>query len=251
MHRDDLFAYLDTYLASATFNDYTENGLQVEGREQIKRVAVAVSANLRSIEEAIAWQADALIVHHGFFWSKEPRSLRGFHRTRIKRLLEADLNLGAYHLPLDAHPEVGNNAVLAHALGLQVQETLPREARLSFGIIAAAPSPLDPQKLRDDLAQLCQPQLIAFLEGPQRIKRIGLCSGGAGQLVAEAAHLGLDAFITGEASETALAIAREAKLHFFAAGHHATERFGIKALATHIQERFHLTTRFFDADNPV
>lgn len=250
--RDTLFSWLDAYLAVSDFADYSPIGLQVEGRAEVRRVALGVSAHLELIDAAVAWGADALIVHHGFFWKGESPVLRGWRRDRIKALLLADLSLASYHLPLDGHPEVGNNARVADLLGF------PRERRSMFGRagkacigLIARDEPRPATAIFEALDREFGPGNVVFPYGPEQVDTIAIVTGSGGSFYEEARDLGAQLFITGEGREPTMAEARETRTHFVAAGHYATETVGIKALGDKLADHFGLEVRFFSFPNPI
>jgi len=246
--RSELLDYCDQVLDVAAWNDYAPNGLQVEGKPKIQRVITGVTACAELIEAAIDWQADAIIVHHGFFWKNEPPALTGMKYRRIARLIKHDINLLAYHLPLDAQPEFGNNAALSEQLGLE--RVIPFGA-MRLSLAGELPKPTEAQDLGNTLEQILgrQPLIVGPQDKP--IQRIGLCTGGAQDGIVEAVQFGLDAFISGEISERTTHIAREEGITYFAAGHHATEREGVRRLGLKLAEHFGLDVRFVDIANPV
>ena len=248
----DLLAHLDDFLDVSAVRDYGPNGLQVEGRPEVRKVALGVSAARDLLQQAAAWGADAAIVHHGIFWrgQGEMRVERAL-RARLKLLLDAEMSLLAYHLPLDRHPLVGNNAVLARRLGAEVVDAAFEHEGVPIGVVAefAAPVTLGGIAARIDAALRRAPLVIEAGERP--VRRFGIVSGGAPKYLEEAARRGLDLFLTGEPSEAAVHQAREEGIHFVAAGHHATERFGVQALGAHLVERFGVEARYFELDNPV
>lgn len=240
--------YIGSLLAASRFRDYCPNGVQVEGRAEVRRIATAVSASQAVLEEATAWGADAVIVHHGYFWRSEDACISGIKKRRIAHLLQHDISLLAYHLPLDAHPELGNNAQLGKRMGWIEQGRFSEQDIASYGALPQA------QTLAQLAAQIGEtlqrtPQVIG---DPNRsISRIAWCSGGAQGYFEQAIALGVDAFITGEISEQNVHVARETGVAFIAAGHHATERYGVQALGEHLVAQFGFEHRFFDQDNPV
>ncbi len=246
--RRELLDYCDQLLDVTTWKDYAPNGLQVEGKPKIQRVITGVTACAELIETAIDWQADAIIVHHGFFWKNEPPELTGMKYRRIAGLIKHDINLLAYHLPLDAQPEFGNNAALAEQIGLS--NVLPFGA-MQLSLAGDLPNPTEVQALGRTLEQILG--RTPLIVGPQDkpIQRIGLCTGGAQDGIVEAVQLGLDAFISGEISERTTHIAREEGITYFAAGHHATEREGVRRLGLRLADHFKLDVRYVDIDNPV
>lgn len=250
--RDDLLAYCDDLLKSKLFRDYCPNGLQVEGRDDIRRLATGVTASQALIDAAIAMQADAILVHHGYFWKGENPCVTGMKRHRLKALLDAEINLFAYHLPLDAHDIYGNNVQLALRLQIESQGCFggsggdPDLAR--YGEFAKAVSVME---VEERIFQALGRPVQHIAGGPEKIKRVGWCTGAAQSYIEAAAEFGLDAFISGEISEQTVHVAREYGLHYFAAGHHATERYGVMALGEHLAEKHVINVQFIDIDNPV
>ncbi|WP_038929446.1 type 2 GTP cyclohydrolase I, partial [Yersinia pestis] len=233
MRNVELETVLNNQLNIGAFQDYAPNGLQVEGRRDIQRVVTGVTASQALLDAAVAHQADAILVHHGYFWKNEPVVVRGMKRNRLKTLLTHDINLYGYHLPLDAHPELGNNAQLAKLLEIQVLGEI--ESLLPYGEFT---TPLNAVALRERLEkQLGRSVLHCGDRAPAEVRRIAWCTGGGQGYIQQAAEFGVDAFITGEVSEQTIHIAREMKVNFYAAGHHATERYGIKALGEWLAEQ--------------
>ncbi len=249
--RSELVAYCNQLLDSDAFADYCPNGLQVEGRGTIRKIVSGVTASQALVDAAIAADADLLLVHHGYFWKGEPAAVVGSKQRRLKALLAHDLNLLAYHLPLDVHAELGNNAQLAQLMGWQISGGLepgnPRSVGL-HGELAHACSGAE-LALQLDLVLERAPLHIAGHDRP--IKRIAWCTGAAQGYIDKAIALGVDAFVSGEISEPTVHAARENGIDYFAAGHHATERCGVRALGAHLAERFGLDYAFIDIDNPV
>ncbi|MBF0257090.1 MAG: Nif3-like dinuclear metal center hexameric protein [Gammaproteobacteria bacterium] len=244
---NEIERHCNSLLSVEAFSDYCPNGLQVDaGRSEIKRLATAVTASLEVIEEAADWGAELLLVHHGYFWKNEPPVLTGIKGRRVRRLMQQGLSLMAYHLPLDAHPELGNNAQLGNLLGL---EGRPLQ---EHGLVWMA-------NLREavGVGQLTLLLDKALGRTPLRltakgdISRLAWCTGAAQGYIEQAAAAGAEAFISGEVSEQTYHQVAELGLHYFAAGHHATERLGIRALGEHLAEAFGLEHRFFDQDNPI
>lgn len=244
---------LEQYLADALqvrlYQDYCPNGLQVEGRTSIQRLMTGVTACQALLDKAVAWQADALLVHHGYFWKGESDVLKGMKKQRIKTLLLHDINLLGYHLPLDCHPLWGNNIQLAQVLGIRAQtaekfpDNLIMQGELDTPLTAAAFSQRITEKLR---------RTPIHCQGHQRvIKRVAWCTGGGQRFIDQAYALGVDAFISGEISEPTLHSAQELGIDYFALGHHATERYGVQALGQHLAEKFDLCHQFVDIDNPA
>jgi len=248
MQRDDLARYLDQLLEVPRFRDYCPNGLQVEGRAGVLRLVTGVSASQALIEAAIGAGADALLVHHGYFWKSEDGRITGTRRRRIGLLLQHDISLFAYHLPLDAHPEHGNNAQLGALLGFTEKGRAGEQNIVAHGCTAAT-QPLAALAAHIESRLGRAPTVIG--DPAQRIARIAWCTGGAQGYFEDAIALGVDAFITGEISEPQVHLARESGVAFIAAGHHATERFGVQALGVHLAARFGIEHRFIDVPNPV
>jgi dinuclear metal center YbgI/SA1388 family protein len=246
--RNDIDRYLATLLAVPSFKDYGPNGLQVEGREQVQRLVSGVTASLALIDAAIEAQADAILVHHGLFWRGQDGRLTGWLAERVKRLMAHGINLFAYHLPLDAHPQLGNNAQLGARLGLAADARFG-EQELGFSGPAGAERSLDALAARVQSA-LGRAPLVLPGDG-RALARIGWCTGGAQSYFEAAIDAGVDAFITGEVSEPQAHLARETGVAFLACGHHATERFGAPAVAAHVAERFGLEHSFIEIDNPA
>jgi dinuclear metal center YbgI/SA1388 family protein len=238
---------LEEYLDVKGHPDYPGalNGLQVEGRRPIKHVVSVVDASEASIVEAIARGADILVVHHGLFWNGlEP--LTGRLMRRLRPLIDADVSLWSCHLPLDGHPEVGNSALLARALELEVVGSFAPYQGANVGWYGNLAAPLDPEALRLRAEAALTGPVRALGGGPERIRSVGVVTGGGASCVADAAALGLDAFVTGEASHHTYFDARELGIHVLLGGHYATETFGVRALAGHLAERFNLTWDFVD-----
>ncbi len=246
-----LESLLNQKLSPELIKDYCPNGLQVEGCREVKKIITGVTASKALIERAIAVEADAVLVHHGYFWKGEPEPIRGMKGARIRALIKNDINLYAYHLPLDVHPEIGNNVKLAELLNIQVEGGLepgPHSVAL-YGTLQTAIS-ADEFAERIGTVLSRQPLHIAP-ETDKRIKTVGWCTGGGQDYIELAATKGLDAFISGEVSERTTHTAREQQIHFFSAGHHATERYGVKALGQWLQQEHGFEVEFVDIENPV
>ncbi|KAA8999916.1 type 2 GTP cyclohydrolase I [Affinibrenneria salicis] len=247
MRNSELEQLINHLLNVSAFQDYAPNGLQVEGREQVRRIVTGVTASQALLDAAVARQADAVLVHHGYFWKNESPLVRGMKRNRLKTLLLHDINLYGYHLPLDAHPQLGNNACLAALLGVEVQGEV--EPLVPWGTL---PEALSDVALRERLEQRLARQVLHCGDaGPRQIKRLAWCTGGGQGFIEQAARFGVDAFITGEVSEQTIHIAREMGLHFYAAGHHATERGGIRALGEWLAQQHGFDVTFIDIPNPA
>jgi dinuclear metal center YbgI/SA1388 family protein len=244
----DLLHYLAEYLQPDRFNDYCPNGLQVEGRSRVVRLASGVTACQALLDEAIAWGADAILVHHGYFWKGERSVITGMKRRRLAALLANDVSLLAYHLPLDAHPEVGNNARLGALLGIAQHEPLHPGG---VGSVGNLPGMQTAGELVARLEQLTGRSALHVGATETQVRRIAWCTGAAQGYIGAAVSAGAEMYVTGEASEQTVHVAREEGIHFVAAGHHATERFGVQALGEHLAVRFALAHRFIDIDNPV
>ncbi len=248
MQLNELNDYIGRLLEISRFRDYCPNGLQVEGRADIHKIATGVTASLKLLEVATAWGADAIIVHHGYFWRNEDQAVRGIKKNRIAHLLRHDVNLLAYHLPLDAHAELGNNAQLATRLGLVAHGRFGEQEIAWYGELQ---KPQTLSQLAVHITDSLQrtPQIIGTSE--RTLRRIAWCSGAAQSYFEEAVALGVDVFLTGEISEQNVHVAQETGVAFIAGGHHATERYGVQALGEHLANQWGIEHRFFDMDNPV
>jgi dinuclear metal center YbgI/SA1388 family protein len=257
----DILADLDALLDPARFEDYGPNGLQVPGAPHVETVATGVSANLELFERAAAEKAQLLIVHHGLFWGTSPGPIDAPLKHRLKILFDADIGLAAYHLPLDAHPELGNNALIAKALGAASLEPFALHHGEPIGFIATLPGGSGgtggenggtPAKdVFDRVRELTARDPLVFDAGPPTIRRLAIVSGGGADYIADAIAAGADALLTGEPVERVMSTAREAGIHFIAAGHYATETFGVKALGEHVAKRFGVRHVFLDVPNPI
>jgi len=251
IQRDALVQYCDVLLDTAAYRDYCPNGLQIQGRDQIQRLVSGVTACQALLDAAVDRQADMLLVHHGYFWKGEDQRVIGMKHQRLLTLLQAGINLLAYHLPLDGHEELGNNARLAELLGFTPQGRFGPADTPDLGWYGVLSQACLAQQLAEQLATILgrQPLLINAHERP--LQRIGWCTGAAQSLIEPAALLGLDAFISGEVSEQTVHIAREMGISYLSVGHHASERYGVMALGEHLAEHFSLNHEFIDIDNPV
>jgi dinuclear metal center YbgI/SA1388 family protein len=248
MQRTELDTYLNQYLEVARFRDYCPNGLQVEGRAGVRSIVTGVTASLALLNAAREAGADTVLVHHGYFWRGEEPRVTGTRRTRIALLLEHDINLFAYHLPLDAHAEVGNNVQLARVLDLPVAGHFCEQ---DIALHGAFDAPLALSTLVARVHERLGRAPLVIGRDDQVIRRVAWCTGGAQGYLEDAVRLGVDAFISGEISEQTVHLARESGVAYIAAGHHATERYGIRALGEHLSARFGLAHSFIDIDNPV
>ncbi len=251
MQRIELLSYLDALLSATRFRDYAPNGLQIEGKAEIKTIVTAVTADQYAIEQAIALQADCLLVHHGYFWKNEIAVITGMKQRRIKALLQHDINLIGYHLPLDAHPELGNNVQLGRALGLVNIRPLRADNPQELIFTGELPTAMDGHQFSALIERTLGRQPLHIAGHQRAISRVGWCTGGAQDYIDEAAQFGLDAFISGEVSERTYHSAIEQQIDYFAAGHHATERGGIRALGEHLALTHQLTVHFVDTPNPI
>lgn len=248
MQLSELNHYIGSLLEISRYRDYAPNGVQVEGRAEVTRIATGVTASQRLLEAATAWGADAILVHHGYFWRNEEQVVTGIKKRRLAHLLRHDISLLAYHLPLDAHAELGNNAQLAQRLGLQVQGRFGEQDIAWHGELQ---QPQTLNQFASHIASALQRPPLIIGDHQRTLRRIAWCSGGAQSYFEQAVALGVDAFLTGEISEQNVHIADETGVAFIAAGHHATERYGVQALGEHIAQRFTIEHCFFDMDNPV
>jgi dinuclear metal center YbgI/SA1388 family protein len=240
----DLFLYLQTLLSPQAFDDYCPNGIQVEGKQEVKRICFAVSASLATIEEAVRRGADALIVHHGIFWNKDPYAIIGPKREKLELLLTRKISLLAYHLPLDAHPRVGNNWKAALDLGFYDLEPFS-----AFGVKGRMPTiPVD--ALRKKLETYYGHPAHVAIGGKKEVASAAIISGGAHRYIDQAADAGVDCYITGSFDEPIWDIAHERKIHFFALGHYSTERVGVLALMADLHKQFQVPVEFIDLFNP-
>ncbi|WP_296242424.1 MULTISPECIES: Nif3-like dinuclear metal center hexameric protein [unclassified Psychrobacter] len=258
-----LTTFCDDYLSADAFKDYAPNGLQVDGGRPIKRIITGVTACEALIDAAIADNADALMVHHGYFWKGEPAPITGMKGQRIRKLMQHGISLIGYHLPLDAHPVIGNNAKLADALNMTVIGALYPSESHPVGNIATC----NPQNAQSLIAHITQTlgrlplhisanysapnSTSAHIDNNRIIEHVGICTGGAQDMIEQAALMGCDAFISGEISERTTHLARELGIDYFACGHHATERGGIQALGNIVSQTFGIPVTFVDIDNPA
>ncbi len=248
MERAILENYLADFLQVNDFRDYCPNGLQVEGRGEINRIVTGVTASAALIEAAVADGADALIVHHGYFWRGEDARITGMRRRRLGLLFQHNLNLFAYHLPLDAHSEVGNNATLARQLGLEIATRFGDQNVATLGTVASGSTVAS--FARTITEKLGRPPMVIG-DAARPLRRIAWCTGGAQGMFEQAIALNVDAYLSGEISEQTVHLARESGVAYIAAGHHATERYGVQALGEHLAQRFGVQHRFIEIENPV
>jgi dinuclear metal center YbgI/SA1388 family protein len=248
---EEIVGYLDELLDPGAFEDYGPNGLQVPGSEEVALVATGVSAHRELFERSASEGAQLVLCHHGLFWDSQPRIVTPALKSRLEALFGNQMALAAYHLPLDAHPEVGNNALICSALGLRRGEPFGLHRGRPIGFVGRSEEGLSPEDLRERCSRAFGREPFAWPFGPDVVRTVGVVSGGGASSLAEAAALGLDAFLTGEPAEYAMADAREAGVHFLAGGHYATETFGVRRLGELLAERFEVEHRFIDVPNPI
>ncbi len=248
MHRNELEVYLNQLLEIPRFRDYCPNGLQVEGKDNIQTVISGVTASLDLLQAAVAANADAIVVHHGYFWRGENERLVGLKHHRIALLMTHEINLFAYHLPLDIHPDFGNNVQLGQKLGLIETGRFGDQDIAVHGHLTQS---MTLGELSEKISQTLLRDSMVVGDRDKSIRRVAWCTGAAQSYFDEAIQLGMDAFITGEISEQTVHNARESGVAFISAGHHATERYGVQALGEHLEQKFGIAHQFIDIDNPV
>jgi len=252
MLSNELEQILNELLKPELIKDFCPNGLQVEGAAKINKIVTGVTATQELIEQAVLKSADAILVHHGYFWKNESYVIRGMKYQRIKALIENNINLFAYHLPLDVHPEYGNNVQLAKLLNIEIKGPLEIGNPLSVAIHGEFPQAITGEELSARLTEKLNRQCLHISPNSNKsIRRVAWCTGGGQGYIELAAEQGFDAFISGEASEKTTHVAKEMDIHFFAAGHHATERYGVKAIGEHLTKTYGVNVEFIDIDNPV
>lgn len=249
--RTEFLSYLETLLEPGRFHDYCPNGLQVAGNEQVNNLITGVTASQALLDAAVDLGADTILVHHGYFWRGEDPRVIGIKQRRLKQLLVNDINLIAYHLPIDAHATLGNNAQLAQLLDLEVDGRISGTGDPVLALCGCLTEPKTVPEFADQLRQALGREPLIIQAHDRPINTIGWCSGAAQGYIEQAAELGLDAFLSGEISEQTVHLARELGINYFAAGHHATERYGVKAIGEHLAEQFDVQHQFIDIDNPV
>ncbi len=245
MQLDELCHFCDDYLSINEYSDFCPNGLQVEGKGIINHLVTGVTASLELIDAAIEQNADAILVHHGYFWKGEDQPLTGYKGKRIKALMQNDISLLAYHLPLDFHPTVGNNAQLGLRMGWLLTE---QQAHLWIGEV---PEPCSVDNVLDELGEKLDSNPLLIVGGDRPVHRIAWCTGAAQSYLEQAAKQGVDLYISGEISEQTVHVAREMGIHYIAAGHHATERYGVQALGELLANRFSIYHEYIEVENPV
>jgi len=244
----ELVYHINELLNIDKFNDYAPNGLQLEGSNQINKLATAVTASLDVVQKAVDMNADALLVHHGYFWKGENQTITGMKKTRLELLIKNDISLLAYHLPLDAHPEYGNNACLGKMFGITTTDVMDKQG---VGNIGYLDEPVVLSEFAAKVSQVLSRQALVISAGNHPIKRIAWCSGGAQKYLIKAAAMGADVYLSGEISESTVHEARELGVHYIAAGHHATERYGVQALGEHLDAAFGVEHQYIEIDNPA
>lgn len=249
--RQQLTTYLNQLLTPEIYQDYTVNGLQIEGKNEINKIVSGVTASQDLIEVAIKANADAILVHHGYFWTGENPAICGMKKNRIQALLQHQINLFAYHLPLDGHAQLGNNVQLAQLLEFDISDEMPNDHGKNIGLYGRLKTPMSPVELSQHIAEKLQRQPQYIAARSKQIGTIAWCTGGADKLITDAIKLGVDAYLSGEISEPTVHTVRECNIHYFACGHHATERYGVKALGEHLAQQFNIDCEFIDIDNPV
>ncbi|KJV38747.1 Nif3-like dinuclear metal center hexameric protein [Acinetobacter brisouii] len=247
----DILQWCDQTLLSSEFKDYAPNGLQIEGKADVKKIVCAVTASLDAIDAAIEAQADLLLVHHGYFWKGEPAPITGMRGARIKKLIQHDISLVGYHLPLDAHPSLGNNAAIAELLELENIQALNPNDRHQIGNIGYLKQAVSAEAFKQQLSDVFNREIIHLPSTTEKIQKIGFCTGAAQDFITQAAEQGCDAYISGEVSERTFYEARELNVHYFACGHHATERYGVQRLAQALSKQFDVEAIYYEQGNPI
>ena len=248
---NEIIEFCNSLLTPEKYRDYCPNGLQIEGKESVSKIVSGVTASQALLDAAVERGADLILVHHGYFWKGESEPVVGMKKRRLQTLLTNDISLLAYHLPLDGHPELGNNAQLADKLGLQISGGLEVDNPLSIGLTGRLEQPLSAEEFARRIGVAMDRDVLHIDGGKPLIETVGWCTGAAQGYIDKAAALGLDAYISGEISEPTVHSARELGIHYFAAGHHATERYGVQALADKLQRQFGIEHEFVDINNPV
>jgi len=250
--RDAIVAFLDELLDAHGWPDYGPNGLQVPGQREVRRLVTGVSAHAELFLRAAAAKAQMVVCHHGIFWDKAPRVITPTDKRRLQTLFDAELSLAAYHLPLDAHPEVGNNALICTALGFERSEPFGDHRGRRIGWVGRTSGEGVPAaELLERCTAIFGREPLVFAAGPDTVRSVGVVSGGGAGSLGEAIGRGLDAFVTGEPAEPAMADAREGGIHFVAGGHYATETFGVRRVGELLAERFGIEHQFIEIPNPV
>lgn len=250
-HLSEVVLYLNQLLQIHRFQDYSPNGLQVEGKQGISHIVAGVTASQALLDAAVRQKADAILVHHGYFWKGESPEITGLKKRRLQTLFDNEISLLAYHLPLDAHPVYGNNIQLAEILDLSVTGPLGDDSVGELIFTGELSHSLSGKDFSAHIDKALGRAPLHISGGPKMIKTIAWCTGAAQGFIEHAVKAGVDAYLTGEASEQTVHVARESGIHFYAAGHHATERYGIRAIAEHVAQQFSFSYDFVDIDNPV
>ena len=248
MQLNELNAYLTEFLQPARFSDYCPNGLQVEGKPEVSKIVTGVTASLALLQHAQSVNADAILVHHGYFWRGESQAVTGIKMRRLKYLLAHEISLFAYHLPLDAHADVGNNVMLGHELGLEISGWLDDHNMIAWSELNQAKSL---QTIADEISAKLNREVLLIGDSNKLVRTIAWCTGAAQGYIDQAIAANIDVFVSGEISEQTVHMARESNTAYVAAGHHATERYGIQALGEHLASKFNLRHEFIDDNNPV
>lgn len=247
----DIIQWCDQTLKSPEFKDYAPNGLQIEGKTKVRKILAAVTASQDAIDAAIRENADLLLVHHGYFWKGEASPITGMRGKRIKSLIQHDISLLAYHLPLDSHPSLGNNAAIADLLELERIEALDPSERHPIGNIGYLNQPMPVEEFKKFVSEKLKFDVTLLPADKTMIEKVGFCTGGAQDFIVKAAEQGCDAYISGEVSERTFYEAKELGVHYFACGHHATERYGVQRLGQAISEQFDIEYVYFELNNPI
>lgn len=249
--RNKIIDYLDQLLEPNKYDDYCPNGLQVEGKSNVGKIVTGVTGCLALLEKAVEAKADMVLVHHGYFWKNEISTITGIKKNRIKLLLAHDINFVAYHLPLDAHSELGNNVQLANRLDFKIAPSQETKEQFSLVLSGELKKPMTINEFALHIERELERKPLVEAADNKVFKKIAWCTGGAQNYIDEAIMQGCEAYLTGELSEQTVHIARENNIHLIGAGHHATERYGIKALGEHLAKVFNLEHQFIDIANPV
>lgn len=247
----DIIQWCDHTLKSNEFKDYSPNGLQIEGVNEVTSITCAVTSSMDAINACIKNGSKLLLVHHGYFWKGESYPIVGMRGNRIKKLIENQISLVAYHLPLDAHPTLGNNAAIANILGLRNIIALDPNQKYPIGNIGFLEQPLTAIDFQRKLSQHIQPHILHLNANKTHVQKIGFCTGAAQGFISRAAEQGCDAYLSGEVSERTFYEAKELDVHYYACGHHATERYGVQRLGQAICDEFGLKYHYFEQNNPV
>ena len=247
----DIIQWCDQTLKSTEFKDYAPNGLQIEGKTEVRKILAAVTASQDAIDAAIRENADLLLVHHGYFWKGEAYPITGMRGKRIKSLIQHDISLLAYHLPLDSHPSLGNNAAIADLLRLERIEALDPSERHPIGNIGYLNQPMPVEEFKKFVSEKLKFDVTHLPADKNMIEKVGFCTGGAQDFIVKAAEQGCDAYISGEVSERTFYEAKELGVHYFACGHHATERYGVQRLGQAISDQVNIEYVYFELNNPI